>query len=249
MRVISRLDIKNNYVIKGLAYEGLKKLGKAEDFSRQYYEDGIDEIIYIDNVASLYSREGIFELLKKSVEEIFVPITVGGGIRSVEDAYQYFLNGADKVFLNTAAVNNPDLINELAAEFGSANITLSVETIIDEGSKDWSIYTSYGRDKSLYNLKDWIIESTERGIGEIFLSSINFDGFQNGFDLNLVDYVLSFSKVPVVLSSGFGKLEHLNNLPKTLSGIAIGSSFHYKHLDIGKVKQKLLELDYKIRNE
>ena len=135
MRVISRLDIKNNYVIKGLAYEGLRKLGKAENFSRQYYEDGIDEIIYIDNVASLYSREGIFELLKKSVEEIFVPITVGGGIRSVEDAYQYFLNGADKVFLNTAAVNNPDLINELAAEFGSANITLSVETIIDEGSK------------------------------------------------------------------------------------------------------------------
>ena len=227
MRIVSRLDIKNDYLIKGLALEGLRKLGNAKDFAKKYYESGIDEIIYIDTVASLYSREGIFKILLETVQEVFVPITVGGGIRSIDDAYKYFDHGADKIFVNTAAVENPRIIDELVNSFGSANISLSIETIQNQEDQTWGVYTSNGRDKSNRELTQWILEATERGVGEIFITSVNYDGFQQGFDFQLMSNIIELSNLPIILSGGFGEIEHLEKLSKKLSGIAIGSSLHY----------------------
>ena len=249
MRIVSRLDIKNDYLIKGLALEGLRKLGNAKDFAKKYYESGIDEIIYIDTVASLYSREGIFKILMETVQEVFVPITVGGGIRNVDDAYKYFDHGADKIFVNTAAVENPKIIDKLVNNFGSANITLSIETIKDQDSEAWGVYTSNGRDKSNRELSEWVFEATERGVGEIFITSVNFDGFQKGFDIELMSKILSISKLPIVLSGGFGEINHLEKLSQKLSGIAIGSSLHYEKVEISKIKDKLKTMNYEVRNE
>ena len=249
MRIVSRLDIKNDFLIKGLALEGLRKLGNANDFAKKYYKSGIDEIIYIDTVASLYSREGIFKILMETVQEVFVPITVGGGIRNVEDAYKYFDHGADKIFINTAAVENPKIIDKLVSKFGSANITLSIETIKDQEDETWGVYTSNGRDKSNKELSDWVSEATDRGVGEIFITSVNFDGFQKGFDIELMLNILEISNLPIVLSGGFGEINHLENLSQKLSGIAIGSSFHYGKIEIQEVKDKLKIMNYEVRNE
>ena len=249
MRIVSRLDIKNDFLIKGLALEGLRKLGNANDFAKKYYKSGIDEIIYIDTVASLYSREGIFKILMDTVQEVFVPITVGGGIRNVEDAYKYFDHGADKIFINTAAVENPKIIDKLVGKFGSANITLSIETIKDQEDETWGVYTSNGRDKSNKELSDWVSEATDRGVGEIFITSVNFDGFQKGFDIELMLNILEISNLPIVLSGGFGEINHLENLSQKLSGIAIGSSFHYGKIEIQEVKDKLKTMNYGVRSE
>ena len=249
MRIVSRLDIKNDFLIKGLALEGLRKLGNANDFAKKYYKSGIDEIIYIDTVASLYSREGIFKILMDTVQEVFVPITVGGGIRNIEDAYKYFDHGADKIFINTAAVENPKIIDKLVSKFGSANITLSIETIKDQEDETWGVYTSNGRDKSNKELSDWVSEATDRGVGEIFITSVNFDGFQKGFDIELMLNILEISNLPIVLSGGFGEINHLENLSQKLSGIAIGSSFHYGKIEIQEVKDKLKTINYEVRNE
>jgi cyclase len=249
MRIVSRLDIKNDFLIKGLALEGLRKLGNAKDFAKKYYKSGIDEIIYIDTVASLYSREGIFKILMETVQEVFVPITVGGGIRNVDDAYKYFDHGADKIFINTAAVENPEIIDKLVSKFGSANITLSIETIKDQEDETWGVYTSNGRDKSNKELSDWISEATDRGVGEIFITSVNFDGFQKGFDIELMLNILEISNLPIVLSGGFGEINHLENLSQKLSGIAIGSSFHYGKIEIQEVKDKFKTMNYEVRGE
>jgi cyclase len=249
MRIVSRLDIKNDFLIKGLALEGLRKLGNAKDFAKKYYKSGIDEIIYIDTVASLYSREGIFKILMETVQEVFVPITVGGGIRNVDDAYKYFDHGADKIFINTAAVETPEIIDKLVSKFGSANITLSIETIKDQEDETWGVYTSNGRDKSNKELSDWISEATDRGVGEIFITSVNFDGFQKGFDIELMLNILEISNLPIVLSGGFGEINHLENLSQKLSGIAIGSSFHYGKIEIQEVKDKFKTMNYEVRGE
>lgn len=247
MRVISRLDIKNNYLIKGLALEGLRQLGAAKDYSKKYYEDGADEIVYIDNVASLYSRDGIFELLRDTVKEVFIPITVGGGIRSVEDAYKYFMNGADKIFVNTAAVNNPKLLDELVTDFGSANVSLSIEAKKSPNQNNWDVYTSNGRDNSKKIVAEWASEAIERGVGEIFLTSIDNDGFQNGFDSELITTISETVTVPLVVSGGFGTLDDLDNLNRKVSAIAIGSSLHYEKVEINDIKSKLVELGYETR--
>ena len=247
MRVISRLDIKNNYLIKGLALEGLRQLGPAADFSKKYYEDGADEIIYIDTVASLYNRDGIFDLLKDTVKEVFIPISVGGGIRTVEDAYNYFLNGADKIFINTAAVHNPGLINELVTDFGSANVSLSIEAKKNTHKQDWNVYTSSGRDDSKKNVVGWVKEAVDRGIGEVLLTSIDNDGFQKGFDLDLITEISEDIEVPLVISGGFGETTHLDPLTNNISGIAIGSALHYEKITVNQIKTQLEKLGYETR--
>ncbi len=238
MRIISRLDIKNEFLIKGLSLEGLRKLGNPNDFAEKYYKQGADELLYIDSVASLYSRDGIFELLKRATKNIFIPLTVGGGINSVEIANEYFSSGADKIFINTGAVKNPQLINNLVNRFGSANICLSIEAKKIEKNY-WNVFTSSGRDNSNLNVIDWVKESTKRGVGEILITSVDNDGFENGFDYDLIDNVLDVTHVPVIASGGFGKLKHLEKLNKDLSGIAVGSALHYEKINIEDIKKYL----------
>tara|TARA_Y100000741_G_C18251213_1_gene557376 strand:- start:1256 stop:1996 length:741 start_codon:yes stop_codon:yes gene_type:complete len=246
MRIISRLDIKNEFLIKGLSLEGLRKLGNPNDFAEKYYKQGADELLYIDSVASLYSRDAIFELLKLATKNIFIPLTVGGGINSVEMANEYFSSGADKIFVNTGAVNNPSLINILVDRFGSANICVSIEAKrIDDNN--WNVFTSSGRDNSNINVLDWVKESTERGVGEILITAVDNDGFENGFDYDLIDNVLDVTHIPIIASGGFGRLEHLEKLNNSLSGIAIASALHYGKINIEDIKKHLSKLGIETR--
>jgi len=246
MRVIGRLDIKNEYLIKGINLEGLRKIGIAKEEALNYYKDGIDEMIYIDSVASLYSRNAIFDILQDSVRNIFVPITVGGGIKNIPDALNYFENGADKIFINTASVENPDVINKLVDYFGSANITLSVEAK-EVNSNIFNAYTSSGRDDSNKEVCEWIKEATDRGVGEVLLTSVDNDGLQCGFNTKLINQVLEVSGVPIVISGGFGDLSHLEVLNNEVAGIAIGSSLHYKKITVSEIKEKLVSLGFDTR--
>ena len=246
MRIIARLDIKNEFLIKGINLEGLRKIGIAKEEAIKYYQNNIDEMVYIDTVASLYSRNAMLDILKNSVKNIFVPITVGGGIKNLDDAINYFENGADKVFVNTSAVNNPLIIDELVKHFGKANITLSIEAKqIDKNI--FNAYTSSGRDNSGKNVEDWIKEAIDRGVGEIFLTSVDNDGLQRGFNPQLIELSCNASTVPVVISGGFGKLEHLQILNKEISGIAIGSALHYQKISIEEIKNKISQLGFDVR--
>ena len=246
MRVIGRLDIKNEYLIKGINLEGLRKIGIAKEEALKYYNAGIDEMVYIDSVASLYSRNAIFNILQDSVKSIFVPLTVGGGIKDISDALNYFENGADKIFINTASIENPDVINELVDYFGSANITLSIEAK-ETSNNTFNAYTSSGRDDSNKEVCEWIKEATDRGVGEVFLTSVDNDGLQSGFNKVLIDQAIEASRVPIIISGGFGELSHLEVLSNEIAGVAIGSSLHYKKITIPEIKEKLLSLGFDTR--
>ena len=247
MRVIARLDIKNEFLIKGINLEGLRKIGNANEIAADYYSQGIDEMIYIDSVASLYSRDALLNILKESLLNIFVPITVGGGIIDLQDAENYFLNGADKIFVNTGAINNPYLINDLVKNYGSANISLSIEAKqVDKGK--FNAFTSSGRDDSGLDVIDWAKEAQSRGVGEIFLTSVDNDGLQDGFNEDLINQIKNEISVPLVISGGFGQIKHLDILDDKISGIAIGSAFHYKKTSPSKVKEHLLKNNLEVRS-
>ena len=246
MRIIARLDIKNEFLIKGINLEGLRKIGLANEIANDYYNQGIDEIIYIDSVASLYSRDALLELLKNSLKNIFVPITVGGGINNLSDAKSYFDNGADKIFVNTGAIQNPKLIDKLVNTYGSANICLSVEAK-KISPEIFNAFYSSGRDDSGIRIENWIKEAQDRGVGEIFLTSVDNDGLQSGFNKDLINQVADYVKVPLIVSGGFGQLEDLNSLHNNISGIAIGSSFHYKKTTPLDVKKYMKNIGYDVR--
>ena len=207
-RLIARLDIKSPNLIKPVRMEGVKVVGKPNEFAKRYYEQGIDEILYMDVVASLYGRNALEDLVSQTAEEVFVPITVGGGIRSVDDAKRLLRCGADKICLNTAAVKRPELIDELAEKFGSQCVVIQ----IDSKRLVWPVGGAYtdmvwvdgGRENTGKYVEDWARQAVDRGAGEILLTSIDREGTQKGFDLDLIRCVAKESKVPVVASGGMG---------------------------------------------
>ena len=158
LRIVARLDIKNENLIKGIHLEGLRKLGDPNKFAKEYYDDGVDEIIYMDSVASLYGRNSLENILEKTVKNVFVPITAGGGIRTVNDARKMLLNGADKVAINSAAIKNPKLVSELANTFGSQSIVVSIEAK-NIGDNKWEAYIDNGREKTGKDVFEWIEQS------------------------------------------------------------------------------------------
>ncbi len=248
MRIISRLDIKGNNLIKGVKFEGLRVLGCPIKSANFYYREGIDEIICIDTVASLYGRNNAVNLVKEISKNVFLPITVCGGIRSVDDARNIIKNGADKIAINTAAVKNQNLIPELVKEFGSQSIILSVEAKKMSQSK-WEVYTNSGRDRTGLDVKDWIKKGIDLGAGSILLTSIDHDGTQKGFDIDLCIEIYEICNVPLVISGGMGKVEDLIPIVKEsdISGVAMGSVLHYENLKICSLKKQLLDIGCKIR--
>ena len=208
LRIVARLDIKNENLIKGIHLEGLRKLGDPNKFAKEYYDDGVDEIIYMDSVASLYGRNSLENILEKTVKNVFVPITAGGGIRTVNDARKMLLNGADKVAINSAAIKNPKLVSELANTFGSQSIVVSIEAK-NIGDNKWEAYIDNGREKTGKDVFEWIEQSISLGAGEILITSIDRDGTSRGFDLDLVKNISNFSSVPTIVSGGMGKLSDL----------------------------------------
>ncbi len=229
-RVIARLDIKGPNVIKGLQFEGHRVLGTADALATAYYRAGIDEIIYQDTVASLYQRSNIAELIKRAATGIFVPIAVGGGLRSIEDMRNVLRAGADKVILNTGAVKSPSLIDAGAREFGSQCIVCSIETARING--EYKVWVDYGREVSSLDPVSWAQEVVNRGAGEIIINSLMHDGMGEGFDLDIISQIAEKVSVPVVASGGAGKREHCLDVLRSTSAnaVVVGSMFHYHYL-------------------
>tara|TARA_B110000483_G_C18038832_1_gene481745 strand:- start:138 stop:899 length:762 start_codon:yes stop_codon:yes gene_type:complete len=247
-RLIARLDIKAPFLVKGIQLEGLRKLGDPNDFALKYYHAGIDEIFYIDIVASLYDRNSLTDIISKTTNEIFVPITVGGGIRSLYDVEKALRAGADKVAINTAAIKNPILIEEIAKRFGSSCVVLSIEA--KKTNKDnWEAYYDNGREHSSLDVVEWAMEGQDRGAGEILITSVDRDGTKKGFDVDLVENISDKVKVPLIISGGFGNLKHISELisKSNLEGIAIGSSLHYEDITVNEIRQYCIEKQLPVR--
>ncbi len=231
IRIIPRLDIKGPNLVKGIQMEGLRVLGKPEDFSYQYFIDGADELIYMDVVASLYGRNNLLDIVRRTAEKIFIPLTVGGGIRSIEDIREALRAGADKVAINTAAVKNPPLIRDAAKTFGSQCIVLSIEAK-QKGPGRYEAYTDNGREKTGKDVFEWAVEAWKLGAGEILITSVDKDGTGKGYDIELVKKVSELVDIPVIACGGAGKIEDAVELVRQTHVDAVGAAsiFHYNRL-------------------
>jgi cyclase len=237
IRLIARLDIKGPNLIKGIHLEGLRVIGSPGEHALRYYLQGVDELIYMDCVASLYGRNHLGSIVSAAAENIFVPMTVGGGIRTVEDATQLLRAGADKVAVNTAAVANPKLISEIAHRFGSQCMVLSIEAK-QVAPERWEVYTDNGRERTGLDVVDWVKKGVSMGAGEVLLTSVDREGTRKGFDISLVRAVTSAVSVPVIASGGMGVPEDLLEVVSAgkADAVAMADILHYKRAEIGDVR-------------
>jgi imidazole glycerol-phosphate synthase subunit HisF len=248
LRLISRLDIKGENLIKGIHLEGLRVIGSPYEHAVRYYNQGSDELIFMDCVASLYGRNNITDIIKKITQDVFIPITVGGGIRSLENVSEILRSGADKVAINTAAVKNPNLIKEIVRNFGSQCLVLSVEAKKIETNK-WEAYMDNGREPTGLNVIEWIKTCIDLGIGEILVTSIDNEGTNKGFDVNLIKKVTEVSSVPVIGSGGMGMLEHaIDAFNSNCDAIAAASILHYKHHTIQEIRDFCTKKNFYLRH-
>jgi cyclase len=237
IRLIARLDIKGPNLIKGIHLEGLRVMGSPNEHALRYYLQGADELIYMDCVASLYGRNHLGDIVKAAAKDIFVPMTVGGGIRSVDDATEILRAGADKVAINTAAVANPQLISDIAQRFGSQCMVLSIEAK-QVGLDRWEVYTDNGRERTGLDVVEWVKRGVAMGAGEILLTSVDKEGTRKGFDVALVKAVSAEVAVPVIASGGMGKPEDLLAVVKEggADAVAMADILHYKRAEIGDIR-------------
>jgi cyclase len=240
IRIIPRLDIKNKNLIKGINLEGLRVMGDPNKFAIDYYNQGADEILFMDCVASLYGRNSLNDIIKNVVKNIFIPITVGGGIRSVNDVSLILNSGADKIAVNSAAVKNPKLIKKIANKFGSQCFVLSVEAKKINNNK-WEVYINNGREKTGIDVFDWIQKGCSYGAGEILLTSIDNEGTRKGLDLELIKVASKLCKIPLIVSGGVGKEGDILDVMKVadVDAIAIADILHYKRSTIKNIKNFL----------
>ena len=237
IRLIARLDIKGPNLIKGIHLEGLRIMGSPNEHALRYYLQGADELIYMDCVASLYGRNHLGDIVKAAAKDIFVPMTVGGGIRSVDDATEILRAGADKVAINTAAVANPQLITDIAQRFGSQCMVLSIEAK-QVGLDRWEVYTDNGRERTGLDVVEWVKRGVAMGAGEILLTSVDKEGTRKGFDVALVKAVSAEVAVPVIASGGMGKSEDLLDVVNEggADAVAMADILHYKRADINDIR-------------
>ena len=239
-RIIAKLDVKPPFVVKPVHFEGLRKVGTPVELAKKYYEQGADEVMYIDIVASLYQREILLSEIEQSANELFIPFGVGGGVKTIDDFSKLFHSGADKVLINTYAVQeNPDIINQAAEIFGNQAVVVNIEA--KKWDNRWECYTDCGRIQSGKDVLEWAKEVERRGAGEILLQSVDHDGRQKGFDLELAKCVVDNVNIPVVVTSGAGKLEDIKELIDYAapSGVAIASLLHYDKYTIQEIKEYL----------
>ena len=249
LRLIARLDIKGANLIKGIHLEGLRVVGDPQIHAAKYYQDGADEIVYMDTVASLYGRNNLVDVVSRATEHVFVPITVGGGIRSVEDARTLLRAGADKIAINTAAIKDPKLIRQLSDVWGSSTIVLSIEAK-KTGNNKWEAYTDNGRERTGLDVAQWAETGAKLGAGEIFVTSVDQEGTRKGFDCELVAEITKRVEIPVIASGGFGSLDHLSQLVKTSkpTGVAIADSLHYNRYSFEQIRSFCLANSISTRN-
>ncbi len=247
MRVIARLDIKAPNLVKGIQLEGLRVIGDPAEHAVRYYEQGADEILYVDIVASLYGRNSIAELVARTADEIYVPLTVGGGVRTVDDVHRLLRAGADKVAINTAAVHRPELISEAARVFGSQCIVVSVQAKRN-GRGGWEAYTDNGRETTGLDAIEWAKRAVGLGAGEVLLTSVDQEGTRRGYDRDLIAAIGPAVGVPVVACGGAGSIAHVADaVTAGADAVAVAGLLHYKQETVGTLKAGLAERGITIR--
>lgn len=247
IRLIPRLDIKGPNLIKGIHLEGLRVVGDPHTFALDYYRQGADELVFMDIVASLYQRNNLTEIIKRAADQIFVPITVGGGIRSLDDVRTMLHSGADKVAINTAAVARPALITEVSQRFGAQCMVLSVEAKRRPGG-GWEAFTDNGREHTGLDVADWVEQAVALGAGEIMLTSVDQEGTRKGFDIDLLRVVAARVQVPIIASGGYGRPSDLMEAAATgASGLAIADALHWKRTTLPELKAQAREGGLEVR--
>jgi len=249
IRLIARLDVKGPNLIKGIHLEGLRVIGSPNEHALRYYQQGADELIYMDCVASLYGRNSLREIVQSAAQDVFVPMTVGGGIRSVEDATDLLRCGADKVAVNTAAVANPRLISQIAQRFGSQCTVLSIEAK-QVGPGRWEAYTDNGRERTGLDVVEWVKRGVALGAGEVLVTSVDREGTRRGFDIPLVRAVTAEVSVPVIASGGMGKPGDLVEVVRQAEAdaVAMADILHYQRATLGEVRQAAHNAGLDVRN-
>lgn len=247
-RIIAALDIREGKVVKGIKFQNIRDAGDPIELAKRYEEEGIDEIVFLDITASYEKRRILLDLVKRIAEEIYVPFTVGGGIRSVKEIREIIKSGADKVFLNTAAVDNPKLVSEAAKVVGSANLVIAIDA--KWNGKYWEVYTHGGRKAREMDAVEWAKEVERLGAGEILLTSMDTDGTQEGFDIPLTKAIVEAVDIPVIASGGAGNPEHFYEAFKIGASAALAASiFHYGKYTVRKLKEYLARRGVNVRLE
>jgi cyclase len=236
LRLIARLDIKAPNLIKGVRLEGLRVIGEPNVHAKRYYAQGADELIYMDVVASLYQRNSLLDIVEKTTRDVFVPLTVGGGLRSIEDARAALAAGADKVAINTAAIKRPALISEIAERFGSQCMVLSIEAKRN-GRGGWEAFTDNGREHTMREVVAWAKQGAALGAGEILLTSVDQEGTRKGFDCALISAVTKAVAIPVIASGGMGIGAHLLDAAAAgADAVAFADILHYGRSDVASIR-------------
>lgn len=241
------MDIKGPNLIKGIHLEGLRKLGDPQVFADRYYAQGVDELLYIDIVASLYGRSKLTEIVRRAARDVFVPMTVGGGVRNVDDVKDLLRAGADKIAINTAAVARPDLIHEVSQRFGSQCMVLSIEAK-QQAPGRWEVYTDCGREHSGVDVVEWAQRGVELGAGELLVTSIDQEGTRKGYDVGLIAAVTAVSEVPVIASGGYGAPAHLKQVVDAgADAVAVADALHYDRTTLPQLRQEMRDMDIPVR--
>jgi cyclase len=248
IRIIPRLDIKGPNLIKGVHLEGLRVIGDPQEYAVKYYEAGADELVYMDIVASLYGRNNLSDIISRAAENVFIPITVGGGIRTVDDARHILRSGADKVAINTAAVSKPELISEVANRFGSQAMVLSIEAKLISFGK-WEAYTDNGRERTGLDVIEWVQRGVAMGAGEVLLTSIDREGTRKGFEIDLIRQVSQAVSVPVIASGGMGSMEDFIAAAREgfADAVAMADVLHYNRMSLKGIRDEALKAGLAVR--
>lgn len=247
-RVIARLDVKGDNVVRGMHLEGLRIVGQPEEMAARYADAGIDEIVFIDTVASLYGRNSMLPVVERTAEKVFIPMTVGGGVRSVEDVRVMLRAGADKVALNSGVVRNPKLISDLAQLFGAQCVVISIE-VQKSGPGKWGVMIENGRETTGLDALEWAKQVHALGAGELLVTSIDQDGMRKGCDLELTRAISQAVPIPVIASGGPGKVEHVVSAfhDGKADAVALGTLLHFKLSDVQSVKLALTAAGIPVR--
>lgn len=248
-RLIARLDVKGANLIKGIHLEGLRVIGDPQEYARKYYEQGADELIYMDIVASLYGRNSLQDIVRRAAADIFVPLTVGGGIRSIEDVAAMLRAGADKCAINSAAIRRPELIGEIAQVFGSQCMVLGVEAK-RTGEGKWECFTDNGREYTGADVIEWCRRGYELGAGEILLTSVDQEGTRKGFDNALIKAVAEAVPIPIIASGGMGTVEHMvGAYTSGADAIAVADMLHYGRATLPEIRAAAVAAGMGVRQD
>ncbi len=247
-RIIPCLDVDKGRVVKGVNFENLVDAGDPVELAKRYGAEGADELTFLDISASVDERSTMLEVVSRTAEQVFIPLTVGGGIRTVEDVNRLLRAGADKVSINTAAIIRPELINEIADRFGNQVLVLSVDARRAETSSGFEVTTHGGRKSAALDALDWMQEAVTRGVGEILLNSMDADGTKSGYDIDMIKAARSVVNVPIIASGGAGSLvDFATALDAGADALLAASIFHFGTFRISEVKSYLAQAGYSVR--